>query len=99
MLLCSYGSYESTNNSHVRILKVYNLLAMYAAFSGMDMETVLQTYDGSSCSNFKADLADVLVEAIRPMQRRITELRNDPAYLEQVLALGRSTRRFSFSFI
>jgi len=38
---------------------------------------------------FKPLLAEVLVEALRPIQARHAELSADPAELDRVLALGR----------
>jgi tryptophanyl-tRNA synthetase len=39
--------------------------------------------------SFKPLLAEVLVEALRPIQQRYAELNADPAQLDQVLVQGR----------
>jgi len=39
--------------------------------------------------SFKPLLAEVLVEALRPIQERYRDLNNDPAELERVLREGR----------
>lgn len=61
---------------------------MHAAFSESSLDEMMDRYQGMSCSNFKMELAETLVESLDPIANRINELRSQPAYLEEVLAMG-----------
>jgi tryptophanyl-tRNA synthetase len=66
-----------------------NLLGLYALLSGKGREAAAAECAGMGWGTFKPLLAEVLVEALRPIQTRYAELSADPAQLDQVLAQGR----------
>ena len=45
-------------------------------------------YEGKGYADFKADLAEVIVEALAPIQARIRELEADKSYTLEVLRTG-----------
>ena len=66
-----------------------NLLGLYALLSGLGREAAAQECAAMGWGQFKPRLAEVVVEALRPIQQRYGELRADPGALEQVLRQGR----------
>jgi tryptophanyl-tRNA synthetase len=53
-----------------------------------DLGDVLTRFAGQGFGAFKPALAEVLVELIDPIRRRLDELRRDPAELDRILADG-----------
>jgi tryptophanyl-tRNA synthetase len=65
-----------------------NLLDIYAALSGESIAAIEARYEGKGYADFKADLAEVVVEALTPIQARIRELEADKSYTLEVLKRG-----------
>ncbi len=70
-----------------------NLLTIYSLFSGISIPELEQRYAGKGYGVFKQDLAEVLVEAIRPIQQRIADLNEDPSVALRVLQEGAERAR------
>jgi tryptophanyl-tRNA synthetase len=66
-----------------------NLLGLYALLSGRGREAAAAECAAMGWGSFKPLLAETVVEALRPVQERYSELRRDPATLEAVLRSGR----------
>ncbi|HET8602830.1 MAG TPA: tryptophan--tRNA ligase [Marmoricola sp.] len=67
---------------------VSNLLTIYSALSGRDVEQLEKDYAGQGYGAFKGDLADVLVEFVTPFRNRTLELLEDRAELDRILEDG-----------
>ena len=65
-----------------------NLLGIYSILSGETVEQIVARYDGRGYADFKADLGEVVVGALTPIQQRIRELEADKAYTLEVLKAG-----------
>jgi tryptophanyl-tRNA synthetase len=65
-----------------------NLLDIYAALSGETAPVIEARYEGKGYADFKVDLAEVVVEALAPIQARIRELEADKTYTLEVLKTG-----------
>jgi tryptophanyl-tRNA synthetase len=65
-----------------------NLLDIYAALSGEAISEIQARYEGRGYAEFKGDLAEVVVEALAPIQERIRELEADKSYTLEVLKAG-----------
>jgi tryptophanyl-tRNA synthetase len=65
-----------------------NLLTIYGAFSGEGVETIAARYAGRGYADFKADLGEVVVDALAPFQERMRELEADPSFTLAVLHAG-----------
>jgi tryptophanyl-tRNA synthetase len=65
-----------------------NLVTIYAAMAGEEPAAVLQRFAGQGFGQFKPALADLLVEALRPIKARLDRFREDPAELDRLLARG-----------
>ena len=66
---------------------ISNLLSMYSILGGLSIEEIEQKYEGKGYGDFKSDLADVVVNALKPLQDRYYEL-IDSAELDEILDQG-----------
>ncbi len=64
---------------------VYNLLVIYELFTKKSREEIESIYEGKGYADFKKDLAEVIIEGIRPVQERYKEITKDPAYIDSIL--------------
>lgn len=74
---------------------ISNLLTIYSSFSGKTVEEIEAMYEGKGYGDFKGDLAQVVVEAIRPIQDKYNELINSPE-LDEILDKGAERNRVAF---
>ena len=65
-----------------------NLLNIYSALSGDSIKDIESKFEGKMYSEFKKDLAEIVVESLNPIQNKYNELINDKAYLTEVLSEG-----------
>jgi len=67
---------------------VSNLLAIESALTGEPIATLERGYAGQGYGQLKAQVAERVVAAVGPFQRRMAELLADPAELDRALASG-----------
>ena len=67
---------------------ITNLLTIYGAIKSTSFEESMRDNDGKSYSEFKDDLANLLVEKLTPIREKYQELRKNDDYLDQVLSQG-----------
>ncbi len=67
---------------------VANLLAIYAGVTGASADETAARFEGKRYGDLKRGVADAVIAALEPVQRRYAELMADPAGLERVLADG-----------
>ena len=67
---------------------VSNLLTIYSALTGESIEQLVARYEGKMYGHLKVDLAEVVVEALRPFRERSAEYLADPGALDALLADG-----------
>jgi tryptophanyl-tRNA synthetase len=72
---------------------VSNLLTIYSAMTGRTIEDLVNEYAGRGYGDLKKDVAEVVVESIRPIQQRTAAFLDDPAQLDKVLACGAEKAR------
>ena len=65
-----------------------NLISIYAKLSDNSIENVVNQFQGKMYSSFKSDLGDLVVETLRPIQKKYFELMDDRAYLDSILKHG-----------
>ncbi len=65
-----------------------NLVAIYAALAGSTADAVVAEYAGRNFGEFKPKLAELTVEAVVPIGRRMAELMADPGEIDRVLGQG-----------
>ncbi len=72
---------------------VSNLLTIYSSLTGTPIDELAARYTGKGYGDLKKDLADVVVEFIRPIQERTKAYLDDPAQLDKLLAIGAEKAR------
>jgi tryptophanyl-tRNA synthetase len=72
---------------------ISNLLTIYAALTGRTIDELLEGYDGRGYGDLKKDLAEIVVEFVKPVQDRTRAYLEDPGYLDKVLAVGADKAR------
>lgn len=70
-----------------------NLVTIYAALSGGTVDSVLAQFGGEGFGKFKPALGELLVETLRPISARFTELLADRESLDAILARGAARAR------
>lgn len=66
---------------------VSNLLSIYSILSGESIESLEAKYEGKGYGDFKSDLANVVVEALKPIQEKYNDLMNSTE-LDDILDEG-----------
>ena len=67
---------------------INNLLTIFSAVTGRSIESIVKDYEGRGYGDFKGDLAEAVVEHIRPIRERYDALSGDKAYLENIYKTG-----------
>ncbi len=72
---------------------VNNLISIMSAVTGKSAEMIVSEYSGKGYGAFKADVAEAVVECIRPIRERYDKLIADKAYLQQIYTEGAEKAR------
>ncbi len=64
---------------------ISNLMTIYSAFSGKSYADIEEAYKGKMYGHFKGDLAQIVVEALKPVQEKYATLMNDRGELEKIM--------------
>lgn len=67
---------------------INNLLTIYSTLTDTEISEIEKKYVNSGYGDFKKDLAEVVVETLRPIKEKHDELLKDKKYLDQVLKQG-----------
>ena len=67
---------------------INNLLTIMSAVTGKDISDIVNEYGAKGYGDFKADVAEAVIEHIRPIRKRYDELSDDKAYLVDVYTKG-----------
>lgn len=70
-----------------------NLLTIYSLLIGESIPALEERYAGKGYGTFKTDLAEVIVEALAPIQQRLAELSDNPEIARAILAEGAERAR------
>ncbi len=72
---------------------VANLLTIYAALTGGTVAALEEQYQGRGYGDLKKDLAEVVLDFLAPIQQRTRAYLDDPAGLDDLLAIGAAKAR------
>lgn len=72
---------------------ISNLLTIHSALSGKKISEIETEYEGRGYGDFKAGVAEVVIEVLKPIRQRALELLDDEAYLLKILSDGASKAR------
>jgi tryptophanyl-tRNA synthetase len=90
---------KATTDSHRDILfnekrpGVNNLLTIYQSFTGEKEKDIEAKFEGKGYGDLKKELAEVVVEGLRPIQERYRELTSEPGRIDAILAEGAAKAR------
>lgn len=65
-----------------------NLIDIYSVFADLTPEEIVKKYEGVGYGVFKEELAEIVVDGLKPIRTRFKEIRQDKTYLEEVLKAG-----------
>jgi tryptophanyl-tRNA synthetase len=72
---------------------VSNLLTIYASLTNRKIEDIEKQYENSNYQTFKLDLADIVVNTLKPIQEKYAELIKSPL-LDEALNKGRDAASY-----
>jgi len=72
---------------------IFNLLTIFQSISGKGNKEIEAQYEGKGYSEFKKDLAELVVEYLRPIQERYRELTSEPGRIDSILDAGAAKAR------
>jgi len=72
---------------------IENLISIMSVASGEQPDAIEARYDSTGYGEFKSDVAEAVVGLFGPIRERYQELRNDPAELQRLLAIGAEKAR------
>ena len=67
---------------------VSNLLRIYSALTGSEIDTLVGKYAGKGYGDLKKDLAEVVVDYVTPFREKTFEVLEDRAFLDGILQQG-----------
>jgi tryptophanyl-tRNA synthetase len=76
---------------------VSNLLTMQQALTGRAMADIVAGYEGRGYGDLKSETAEIVVEFVRPIRERVTDLMGDPAELNRLMGVGAHKARHTAS--
>jgi len=72
---------------------VYNLLTIYQLFTDNDRADIEARFEGKGYANLKRELAEVVIEGLRPIRSRYEELTADKTHIDSLLEKGANNIR------
>lgn len=70
-----------------------NLMTIYSVLSGKTMEMLEQDYQGKMYGHLKVDLAQLVIETLRPAREKYEDLMKNRDYLDELLKKGADRAR------
>lgn len=67
---------------------IYNLLVIYETITGLSRSEIESKFDGKGYAYFKKELAEVVIEYLRPLQTRYKEITVDRSYIDSIAING-----------
>ena len=67
---------------------VRNLLTIFQAFTAWSDESTRDHFAGMRYGDLKKQVAEAVIEALEPIQKRYHEIMSEPGFVAQVLANG-----------
>ena len=68
--------------------EVENLLGIYSSLNNQKIEKTIKEFSGKNFSDFKENLAELVVEKISPISNEITKLLKNKDYIDEILKKG-----------
>jgi tryptophanyl-tRNA synthetase len=68
---------------------ISNLLTIYSLASGKPIKDIEKQYAGKGYAEFKKNLAEIIIDCLKPLNKKRKELEKNPNYVKDVLEQGR----------
>lgn len=68
--------------------EIYNLLNIFATMSGKAATAIADEYKTAGYGKFKGDLAEIIVEKLRPIQYNLARFKQDQGFIAEILQRG-----------
>ncbi len=68
--------------------EIENLFSIYSSLSNQNLKNTIDQFSGKNFSEFKNDLAEIVVEKISPISEEIKKLEKDPQFIDNILLNG-----------
>jgi tryptophanyl-tRNA synthetase len=72
---------------------IFNLLTIYQTLTGGNNKDIEARFEGKGYSDFKKELAEVVIESLRPLQERYQKLTAEPGHIDAILKAGADKAR------
>jgi tryptophanyl-tRNA synthetase len=72
---------------------IYNLLSIYQSFTDMPVPEIEARFEGKGYSDLKKELAEIVIEALRPIQKRYHQITSERGYIDTVVKNGAGRAR------
>lgn len=72
---------------------VNNLLEIYELLTHQSRHAIVEPFEGKGYADLKREVAEVVIEALRPIQARYRQLIDEPSHLERILLDGAERAR------
>jgi tryptophan--tRNA ligase len=76
-------------------LAIKNLINIYSSYSNKTPQEIVDMYEGKSYVVFKSDLAQIVIEGIKPIREKYKDLMNNKDHLEKIYKKGAEEARYS----
>ena len=76
-------------------LAIKNLINIYSSYSNKTPQEIVDMYEGKSYAVFKSDLAQIVIEGIKPIREKYKDLMNNKDHLEKIYKKGAEEARYS----
>lgn len=67
---------------------IQNLIQIQSALTGKSIDSIVASYAGKQYGHLKVEIAEIVVQAVRPIRTEITRLLTDLSYLDSLLKKG-----------
>ncbi len=68
--------------------EIENLLSIYSSLSNQNIKNTIEQFSNKNFSEFKGQLAEIVVETISPISEEIKRLEKDPQFIDGILLNG-----------
>lgn len=67
---------------------IANLITIYSVLSGLSIEQIVLNYQGKMYGHLKVDLAELVIETLKPVREKYDDLMKNQDYLNELLKSG-----------
>jgi len=74
---------------------ISNLIDIYSSITELSIDDIVKKYNGKMYSDFKLDLGAIIVDLLKPIQKKYNNIINDKKYLEEILKEGSDFAKYN----